>query len=469
TPSGADRSAKSAVDSRLLEPAQQPEELWGRVLEHIRCQVPGDAFDTWLAPTKGCRVDQDLLVVEVPNPFFVDWINQYFSAAIAEAVRSVLGEKIRIAFRNGADEGDAGKSVLPALEKRAQISQRHPSFLATSARLQERYTFSSFIVADCNRFAYAAAKAVAESPGSKYNPLLVYGGVGLGKTHLIQAIGNHSLHSRKDFKVYYTPAESLFTELIAAIERGDTMEFKRKYRSQDMLLIDDVHYLVGKERLQEEVFHIFNHLHGLGRQVVFTSDRPVSEIPTLEERLSSRLTSGLVVDLQPPDLETRVALLKHKAEQDGFRLSQEVALYIASRIKTNIRQLEGCLIRLTALASMGGDTISTDLAAKVLRDIIPRRRTTSRELILERVCETFGVSLAEVNGRSRTRRITIARQAAMYLYRNLLGMSLKEIGGHFGSRDHTTVLHSISKIEQQKSVDSDLASRLEGIIVGLEG
>jgi chromosomal replication initiator protein len=434
----------------------QPSALWTRVLEYIKGQIPGEAYETWLAPTRGSELQDDVLIVEVPNPFFIDWIGQYYGSTVEEAVRTVLGEKTRVAFRNGT----GGEQTVVAQAK------KRPLPASENTRLQERYTFQNMIVADCNRFAVAAAKAVADAPGSKYNPLLIYGGVGLGKTHLVQAIGNQLNKTRHGFRVYYTPAEALFIELIAAIERGSTMDFKHKYRSQDLLLIDDVHYLVGKERLQEEVFHIFNHLHGQGKQVVFTSDRPVKEIPTLEERLSSRLISGLVVDLQSPDLETRVAILKRKAESENFELPQDVALYIATQIKTNVRQLEGCLIRLIALASMDGHVLTRDLAAKALRDLIPRHQQISRELIIERVCETFGVSASDLRGKTRTRRITNARQVAMYLYRNLLELSLKETGALLGGRDHTTVMHSIGKVDAQRQSDQEFNEKISQLIAG---
>jgi chromosomal replication initiator protein len=429
------------------------------VLEYLKGLVPNEAYDTWLAPTRGVELQDGMLVVEVPNPFFIDWIGQYYAAAVDQACKAMLGGDTRIAFRNGTGSSTA---VIAQPRKRPLPSSE-------TTRLQERYTFPNFIVAECNQFAYAAAKAVAESPGTKYNPLLVYGGVGLGKTHLIQAIGNLLLNARPGARVYYTPAEALFTELIVAIERGNTMDFKYKYRSQDLLLIDDVHYLVGKERLQEEVFHIFNHLHGLNKQVVFTSDRPVKEIPTLEERLSSRLASGLVVDLQPPDLETRLAILKRKAESERYDLPQDVALYIATKVKSNIRQLEGCLIRLLALASMNGHTLTVELAGKALRDLIPNTNLVSRDTILEKVCSTFGVTAGEVRGRTRTARITLARQVTMYLYRQVLELSLKEIGGLLGGKDHTTVLHSLGKIEDLRKTDAEFDDRIRQLVLGITG
>ena len=435
-----------------------PAALWQMVLEHLKAQVPAEAFETWLAPTRGVELQNDLLMVEVPNLFFLDWLGQYYVSAIDDAGQNVLGGGFKIAFRAG--NGAAQPVVAPP--------KKHVA-AAVNTKLLERYTFQTYVVAECNDFACAAARAVAESPGRKYNPLLIYGGVGLGKTHLLQAIGNHLLRSRPGCRVYYTPAESLFTELISAIQSGSTMDFKHKYRSQDLLLLDDVHYLVGKESLQEEIFHLFNHLHGQGRQIVFTSDRPVREIPTLQERLSSRLTSGLVVDLQPPDLETRVAILKRNASAEGFDLPSDVALYIATKVTSNIRALEGCLIRIIALASMNGYKLTIELAAKALKDLLPQRPSISREAILSQVAACYGVTAGEIKGRARTQRVTLARQVTMYLYRNLLELSLKEIGGSMGGKDHTTVMHSVSKIGGLRKNDPDFDERMKQLIVGISG
>lgn len=436
----------------------QPEAAWQKVLDYLKGAVAPEPFATWLAPTRGVEFDNGTLTVEVPNPFFIDWLGEYYTQPINDAVRTVLGE-IRVTFRNGNSQEQV---ILPQ-------PRRHPVANPEQTRLQERYSFRNFIVAECNQFAYAAAKAVADAPGSKYNPLLIYGGVGLGKTHLMQAIGNHLVATKPGFRVYYTPAESLFTELIMAISSGNTMDFKRKYRSQDLLLIDDVHYLVGKERLQEEVFHIFNHMHSSGKQVVFTSDRPVKEISTLEERLSSRLVSGLVADLQAPDLETRIAILKRKAEAEDFDLPQDVALYIANRVKTNIRQLEGCLVRIIALSSISGKTVTVETAAKALKDLVPGSPAVSRDLILQRIAEVTGVTPAEIKGRTRTKRITLARQLAMYLFRQCLELSLKEIGALLGGKDHTTVMHSLAKIEEMRRTDPEFDEKIKELIMGITG
>lgn len=433
--------------------------VWQQVLERLRAHVSEEAFATWLAPTRGVDIEHDVLTVEVPNSFFAEWLGQYYVSAINEAVEAVTGNGAQVIFRTGK----TWASPVVAPPRRRVVSA------CESARLQERYTFENYIVAECNSFACAAAKAVAVAPGTKYNPLLIYGGVGLGKTHLLQAIGNFLARVRPSARIYYTPAESLFTELITAIGQGNTMDFKLKYRSQDLLLLDDVHYLVGKESLQEEVFHIFNHLHSKGKQIVFTSDRPVKEIPTLEERLSSRLTAGLVVDLQPPDLETRVAILRRKAEAEQMELPADVALFVATKVKTNIRQLEGCLIRLAAMASMDGNKLTVEMASRALRDLVPSSVGITREAIIQQVADSFGVTVQEIKGRARTQHVTRARQVTMYLYRTLLELSLKEIGGLLGNKDHTTVMHSVAKIEALRQTDPDFDEKLKQIALRISG
>jgi chromosomal replication initiator protein len=435
--------------------------LWGKMLDILSIQVNNkEGFATWLAPTRGVSYDNDTLKVEVPNPFFVEWISQYYLTAIQEASRKVANHEFQVVFCTRDAKGISLTAVVP---------HRSFRFQPDISRLQERYTFDTFVVGECNRFACAASKAVAEAPAEAYNPLLIYGGVGLGKTHLLHAIGNHAKKLKTNLKVYYTPAENLFIELIQAIERGNTLEFKNKYRSQDILLIDDVHYLIGKERLQEEIFHIFNNLHGAGKQVAFTSDRPPHEIPTLEERLSSRLQAGLVVDLQPPDLETRIAILRKKAEKEGYELSQDLAYLIASRVKSNIRSLEGCLIRLMAVSSIEGKTITPEQAEQALNAIIPKNDLITTDKILEKTAEEFKVRTSELKSDVRTKNITLARHVAMYLIRKMLCYSLKEIGGCFGGKDHTTILHACEKVEQLRNQEQEFDARISRLTIGING
>ena len=439
--------------------ASEPVDVWTGALEHLRVRVSQEAFDTWLAPTRGLELTKNQIRVEVPNAFFADWVGQHYAAEINQALRTVTGREISVCF-HARDIADAAVLQRRSWQPRTAVKQE-------GYRLQARHTFTNFIVGDSARLAYAAARNVAERPGQTYNPLFLYGGAGLGKTHLLQAIGNHALKLHQNLKVYYVAAETLFLELIHAIEKGTRLDFKGKYRSLDLLLLDDVHYLVGKERLQEEIFHIFNHLHDSGSQVVFTSDQPPKDIPTLEERLASRLGSGLVVDIQPPDLETRIAILKQKAALEEQELPHEVAHYVAAKVRSNVRELEGCLIRILAMASLSSRPVSVKLAEEALKDIVGAERPVTRNAVIAAAAAAFEVSVADVKGAGRTKQLVLARQVAMYLLRKKMSLSLKEIGTCFGNRDHTTVMHAIEKIERLRINDTTFAGQLEKLFSGI--
>lgn len=316
---------------------------WKNILIYLEEKINSQSFNTWFSSSRGVELKDDVLLVEFPNGFFIDWIEEHYYNILEEAVQQMNGNRLRLAFKALKQQGDRPK------KKKKRIILSH-----NETKLQERYAFENFVVGKNNEFAHAAALAVAEAPGQAYNPLFMYGGVGLGKTHLMQAIGNFVHRQYKKLNVLYTQAENIMTELIEAIQKNQQMEYKKKYRTKDILLIDDIQFLYGKERLQEEVFHTFNYLYSRGKQIVITSDRPPKEILTLAERLISRFQGGLVVDLQAPDLETRIAILQKKAESDNVKIPSNVAYYIASRVKSNIRELEGCLIRLLALSSLSG-------------------------------------------------------------------------------------------------------------------
>ena len=425
---------------------------WVSILDYIKERINLQSFTTWFGSSRGVELKGDVLLVEFPNGFFIDWIQEHYYTILEEAVQHINGNKLRIAFKALKQDGDRPR------RKKKRIILSHDG-----TRLQERFSFENYVVGKNNEFAHAAALAVAEAPGEAYNPLFLYGGVGLGKTHLMQAIGNFIYRQYKNLRVYYTPAENIMTELIDAIQKNQQMEFKRKYRTKDVLLIDDIQFLYGKERLQEEVFHTFNYLYSQGKQVVITSDRPPKEILTLEERLTSRFQGGLVVDLQIPDLETRIAILHKKAEAENVTIPSNVAYYIASRVKSNIRELEGCLIRLLALASLSGQEVTEQLAEEILKDLIGKGSKITKQMILRNVIDEFGFSEAELKGRKRTQKLALARQTSMYLLRTLLNLSLAEVGEFFGGKDHSTVIHAIDKIETLKKTDLEYFQRLERI------
>lgn len=432
------------------------EQVWTEVLELLKLRVNQQAFQTWLAPTRLFNMVNGTAQVAVPNNFFADWLQHHYKTEITSALKAVTGRDLQVEF------------LVPVEGKKPVVTKPQPAVAvqagtntASQFRLRSRYTFDTFIVGESNRLAWAAARNVAQNLGKVFNPLFVYGGVGLGKTHLIQAIGNAALARHPGLRLCYTPAEVLFLELIQAIEKNTRLEFKERYRGLDLLLLDDVHYLVGKESLQEEIFYTFNALQDAGSQVVFTSDRPPKDIPTLQERLISRLGSGLVVDIQPPELETRIAILLQKAKQENFDLSEDIACYIANRVRSNIRTLEASLVRLIAMHSLTGRPVTTELAEAALKDLIQHEDPLDPSRVIAAVAEHFQVPAQELKGQSRTKRIALARQVAMYLMRSVLNLSLKDIGYHFGGKDHTTVMHAIEKINELKTRDPLFASQIE--------
>jgi len=435
-----------------------PGRLWLDVLDCIRPGVSREGFETWLAPTTGVGYSNGSLVVEVPNSFFPDWIGQHYAPAIEVVLARLAGRPLQLNFRTTAAKQVAGYRLLAA-ERTRDSAVRGAK--AGVGRLQAHYTFANFVIGETSRLAGAAARSVAERPGRAYNPLFIYGPTGLGKTHLLQAIGNYALSVNRGLSVHYVPAETLFVELIQAIERNTRLEFKNRYRALDILLLDDIHYLVGKERLQEEVFHIFNHLHDSGSQVVFTSDRPAREIPTLEERLITRLSSGLVVDIQAPDLETRIAILKSKAAQERTDLPDDIAAAVAERVKTSVRELEGSLHRLLAIHSLTGGPLTLELVDKALAGLVRPGRPLDEHVLIRRVCDEYRVTVQDIKGAGRTKQLAFARQVTMYLLRTRLRLSLKEVGRALGDKDHTTVMHAVEKVTRLRSQDPGFAQRLD--------
>uniref|UniRef100_A0A7V0Z641 Chromosomal replication initiator protein DnaA n=1 Tax=candidate division WOR-3 bacterium TaxID=2052148 RepID=A0A7V0Z641_UNCW3 len=438
--------------------AEQAKIYWQNILAYIKERIHPQSFATWFNQSKGIGIKDDVLLVEMPTNFHIDWITMHYSKILEEAIGSVNGTNLRLSFK--AANQEANRPVV----KKKRIILSHDV-----TKLQERYTFENFVVGKNNELAHAAALAVAEAPGEAYNPLFLYGGVGLGKTHLMQAIGNFIHKQHKNLNVYYTQAENIMNELIDAIQKKDQLSFKKKYRNKDILLLDDIQFIYGKERLQDEIFHTFDYLYTQGKQIVLTSDRPPKELSTLEERLTSRFQGGLVVDIQPPDLETRIAILQKKAEMENVKIPNNVAYYIATRVKSNIRELEGCLIRLLAISSLSGQEINEALAEEALRDLLGNGYKVSKEKIMQVICNEFGCTQDDLKGIRRTQRLALGRQVTMYFLRNLLNLSLAEIGEYLGGKDHSTVIHAIEKIAHLKESDFEFSRLLERINSKING
>jgi len=446
---------------------EQLHSIWEAILSRISTLVNSQSFQTWFKPTRLIKYEAGHLVIEGPNPFFVDWLAEHHKDKIQVAAMETLGEEVTVEFT--APQPEARKKV-PATKPSREILVNEPVVLPNRVHLNARYTFDEFIVGNSNRLAHAAALAVAEHPARAYNPLFIYGGVGLGKTHLIQAIGHHVILHHPKMRVSYVTAESFMNELIQAIRSGVTLEFKERYRNIDVLLIDDIQFIAGKESTQEEFFFTFNALHDANKQIVVTSDRPPKEIPTLQERLKSRFEWGLITDIQPPDLETRIAILKKKVEKEKIQIPDEVIQLIAENIKSNIRELEGSLIKLLACSSLTCQEINTEMAREVLRDLIkdapPRKiRITT---IQKAVAQHFDIPYETLKAKTRMSRVVLARQVAIYLSRELTDEPLVQIGKRFGGRDHSTVLYAYRKISDRIEKDIALRKKIETIMEELK-
>ncbi len=427
---------------------------WLQLTEQLKRQVGDQAYETWFGQLKLLSWSDDKVIVETPSRFIRDWIIDHYMDLVESSLKTVAPNHPQLHFVIGSDRPELPKAE-PATEP------RQPE----GARLNLQCTFDRFVIGPGNRFAHAAAMAVAESPAKAYNPLFIYGGVGLGKTHLLQAVGHELLRRRSDCRVLYISSEQFTNQLISAIQHRSTIRFREQYRTVDVLLIDDIHFIAGKESTQEEFFHTFNTLYDAHRQIIISSDRPPKNIPGLEERLVSRFEWGLVTDIQPPDLETRVAILNKKAEDAHVTIPTDVVFFIAERVRSNIRELEGALIRVVAYATLFGQPVNIELTKEVLRDLlVEAERHITVDLIQRRIAEFFDIRLSDMKAKRRTRSIAYPRQIAMYLTRELVGLPLVEIGESFGGRDHTTVLHAYEKIQQQLTEDVELRTTLDRLI-----
>jgi chromosomal replication initiator protein len=430
--------------------------------------LPEQIFRTWLEQTEPLALSDDVLAVNAGSDFAAEWIDNRYGALLADVAERTLGRRLTIAFRHHARDG-APRPRPTDPSPHPQATAAPVTTITVGAPLNERYSFDRFVVGQNNQLSAAACRAVAEAPARAYNPLFIYGGVGLGKTHLMHAMG-HSIAARDPMKrIAYISSERFTNDLIGSIQEGRMAEFRRRYREIDLLLIDDVHFLGEKERTQEEFFHTFNALYDAQRQIVMTSDRPPKEIPGLEERLVSRFNWGLVTDIKPPDLETRVAILRKKAEDDNISLADEVLDFVARNCRSNVRELEGAIIKLLAYSSLTRREVTKDLAREALGGVLRAELSPplTPERIRQRVATEWTVSIDGLTSKKRTKQLTVPRQVAMFLIREFLDVPLIEIGKLFGGRDHSTVIHSINKVEGELSRDDEFRARVEAIRLAL--
>lgn len=433
--------------------------LWNRVLEDARGKIDSTSFDVWVKPLQFSSLLSNKLAIQAPNNFVKERVQEKY-LYLLQLIVNELDKDVQI------DLCVVEKTEQNSNKQNYKILPPNNTTAAHHSRLNPRYEFETFVVGSNNRLAHAASLAVAQSPAAIYNPLFIYGDVGLGKTHLLQAIAHFILKARAELTFTYVSSEQFTNELIDSIRYDKTLDFRKKHRNTDVLLVDDINFLAGKERTQEEFFHTFNALYEAHKQIVLSSDRPPTEIPTLEKRLRSRFEWGLMTDIQPPDLETRIAILKKKAEIEEIALSDEVALFIAERVKTNIRKLEGCLMRLTAHSSLYNWQMNPETAKEVLKDILPPEdsKLITTDMILENVAKYYKVKEAQLKGSKRVKSIVFPRQVGMYICRELTECSFPEIGEKFGGKDHTTIMYAWRKIKEQRKKDKILNQEIEEII-----
>jgi chromosomal replication initiator protein len=448
-----------------VEERMESEQIWQAAQEELRFQLSKPSYETWLKNASLVGRERNAFKIGVPTKLAKDWLEDRYSAMIKETLSAIVSTDVSVSFEVVPGQPElAGRKTAVAVADEPLPEVEEPE-LAEASQLNPKFQFQHFVVGNNSRFAHAACRAVAETPAKAYNPLFLYGGVGLGKTHLMHAIGHAVLEKHHRRRVAYVTSEKFMNEMISSIQEGRMNDFRTRYRTVDVLLVDDIQFLAGKDRTQEEFFHTFNSLHELNRQIVISSDRPPKEIPTLEDRLRSRFQWGLIADIQPADFETRVAILKSKVGVSARLVPEDVISFIAHKIQRNIRELEGALIRVIAHASLNRTPVNVDTAAKLLQDVIPstETRTLSIDTIARAVANFYHISLEEMKGKRRDKHIVFPRQVAMYLIREETASSLPAIGQAFGGRDHTTVLHSYEKISTESREDQRLQSDLRKI------
>ena len=436
------------------------EDAWQKALQAIEEKVGAQTSELWFKPLKFLNIQDQQVILEVPNRFFKEWIEDHYPGLITETLEVFFKKPVGVKFKVFEKVEDA---TLKKIETKRE--NRRAKLASRGIFLNPKYTFENFVVGPSNQFARAAAMAVAEAPGKAYNPLFTYGGVGLGKTHLMNAIGNYVIDKWHDIKLLYIPAEQFTNEFVYSMRNNKMDEFKDKYRNLDVLLVDDIQFVAGKTGTQEELFHTFNALYSSHKQIVFSSDRPPKDIAPITDRLRSRFGMGLIADIQIPDIETKMAILDKKCEIEGMNLPSEVSFFLANKIKTNIRDLEACMIRLGAHSSLSGKTITVEMAKDVLKDLIHDEEfPLSIESIQKTVCDYFGIKIQDIKAKKRTRDIALPRQIAMSLSKILTETSLAEIGKHFGGKDHSTVIHACKQVEERRKKDEDFNRKIEYLI-----
>ncbi len=439
-----------------------PQEIWKEIINRIKPSLSEQSYELWIEPVKPLSFEKNNLILQIPNRFFSQWIKDHFQNQIEQLLYELTHQNYKLSF--------VFSQPLPSESFYKPIAKPYeePSQVEISCEFNPKYTFENFVVGPSNRFASATAEAVAKEPGRAYNPLFIYGGVGLGKTHLLQAIGNKMKKGTSQLNVLYATSEKFTNELIDSIQKREmTIEFRNKYRCLDALLIDDIQFIAGKESTQEEFFHVFNTLYEAHKQIVISSDSTPKDLPTIEERLRSRFQWGVIADIQPPDLETRIAILRKKSEGERIVVPDDVIVYIASQIKSNIRELEGCLIRIVAFSSLTGTEITVDRAKEILKDIITKEELAQPitiEAVQNVVAKHFNVSAQDMKSKKRTDAIAFPRQIAMYIIRTLTEHSTTDIGNAFGGRDHTTVMYAVEKIKNRLSKDPYFVALINKII-----
>ena len=435
------------------------EDIWNSCLSKIEEKVGSSIAELWFKPIKLLQVKERQATVDIPNRFFKDWIEENYPYLIAESLGNTLGFPIDILYKSEAKLDPVIKKMDMKLETRRQ------SLAKRGIYLNPKYTFDNFVVGTSNQFAQAAAHSVSVAPGKTYNPLFLYGGVGLGKTHLIHAVGNAIIDRNPGLTVLYVSSEQFTNEVVSALRHDKMGEFKEKYRNVDVLLLDDIQFIANKTATQEEFFHTFNALYERQKQIVVSSDRPPKEITAVTDRLRSRFTMGLIADIQPPEIETKIAILLKKAETERINIPEDTAYYLASKVKSNVRELEGCLIRLGAQASLTGRPIDIEMAKSILTDLIEEdEKPITVDHIQKIVCDYFGIKMIDMKAKKRTKEVALPRQVAMYLTKQLTEMSLSDIGKGFGGKDHATVIYACKQIEEKRAKDEVFNRMAENLL-----